>query len=87
MSRILFPLYGLMCYLIFFLTFIYMIGFVHDFHFQLGSFYFVPVAIDFGSNAAPQLAIQPPRSSSTLHSSACSGCSTARWHVAASRRS
>lgn len=51
MSRILFPLYGVMCYLIFFSTFIYMVGFVHDFHFQLGSFYFVPVAIDFGGNA------------------------------------
>jgi methanethiol S-methyltransferase len=50
MSRILFPLYGVMCYLIFFATFIYMVGFVHNFHFQLGSFYFVPVAIDFGGN-------------------------------------
>jgi methanethiol S-methyltransferase len=52
MSRILFPIYGVVCYLIFFLTFIYMVGFVHNFHFQLGSYYFVPVAIDFGSNAA-----------------------------------
>jgi methanethiol S-methyltransferase len=52
MSRILFPLYGLVCYLIFFATFIYMVGFVHDFHFQLGSYYFVPVAIDFGANSA-----------------------------------
>jgi hypothetical protein len=34
----------------FFATFIYMIGFVHDFHFQLGSYYFVPIAIDFGGN-------------------------------------
>jgi methanethiol S-methyltransferase len=50
MSRILFPLYGVACYLIFFATFIYMVGFVHNFHFQLGSFYFVPVAIDFGGN-------------------------------------
>jgi len=56
MSRILFPLYGVVCYLIFFLTFIYMIGFVHDFHFQLGSFYFVPVAIDFGSSTASSAA-------------------------------
>ncbi len=56
MSRILFPLYGLVCYLIFFATFIYMIGFVHDFHFQLGSYYFVPVAIDFGNNTAPSAA-------------------------------
>ncbi len=53
MSRILYPLYGVMCYLIFFSTFIYMIGFVHDFHFQLGNFYFVPVAIDFGNNTVP----------------------------------
>lgn len=52
MSRILFPLYGIACYLIFFATFIYMVGFVHDFHFQLGSFYFVPVAIDFGGGTA-----------------------------------
>lgn len=52
MSRILFPIYGVVCYLIFFLTFIYMVGFVHNFHFQLGSYYFVPVAIDFGSNTA-----------------------------------
>ena len=52
MSRILFPVYGVVCYLIFFATFIYMVGFVHNFHFQLGSFYFVPVAIDFGGNAA-----------------------------------
>lgn len=50
MSRILFPLYGVVCYLIFFATFIYMVGFVHNFHFQIGSFYFVPVAIDFGGN-------------------------------------
>jgi methanethiol S-methyltransferase len=50
MSRILFPVYGVVCYLIFFATFIYMVGFVHDFHFQLGSYYFVPVAIDFGVN-------------------------------------
>lgn len=52
MSRILFPLYGVVCYLIFFATFIYMVGFVHNFHFQFGSFYFVPVAIDFGGSAA-----------------------------------
>jgi methanethiol S-methyltransferase len=52
MSRILFPVYGVVCYLIFFATFIYMVGFVHDFHFQLGSFYFVPIAIDFGGNTA-----------------------------------
>ncbi len=52
MSRILFPLYGVLCYLIFFATFIYMVGFVHDFHFQLGGYYFVPVAIDFGGNTA-----------------------------------
>ena len=52
MSRILFPVYGVVCYLIFFATFIYMVGFVHNYHFQLGSFYFVPVAIDFGGNAA-----------------------------------
>jgi methanethiol S-methyltransferase len=52
MSRILFPVYGVACYLIFFATFIYMIGFVHDFHFQIGSYYFVPVAIDFGGGAA-----------------------------------
>jgi methanethiol S-methyltransferase len=51
MSRILFPIYGAACYLIFFATFIYMVGFVHDFHFQLGSFYFVPIAIDFGGNS------------------------------------
>jgi methanethiol S-methyltransferase len=50
MSRILFPVYGVVCYLIFFLTFIYMVGFVHNFHFPLGSYYFVPVAIDFGGN-------------------------------------
>jgi hypothetical protein len=50
MSRILFPLYGAACYVIFFATFIYMVGFVNDFHFQLGSYYFVPVAIDFGGN-------------------------------------
>jgi methanethiol S-methyltransferase len=50
MSRILFPVYGALCYLTFFATFIYMIGFVHDFHFQIGSYYFVPVAIDFGGN-------------------------------------
>jgi methanethiol S-methyltransferase len=53
MSRILFPLYGILCYLIFFATFVYMVGFVHDFHFQLGSYYFVPVAIDFGGSNAP----------------------------------
>lgn len=53
MSRILFPLYGVVCYLIFFATFIYMVGFVHNFHFQLGSYYFVPVAIDFGGSNAP----------------------------------
>jgi methanethiol S-methyltransferase len=52
MSRILFPLYGAACYLIFFATFIYMVGFVNDFHFQLGNYYFVPVAIDFGGNTA-----------------------------------
>jgi methanethiol S-methyltransferase len=50
MRRILFPLYGAVCYLIFFATFIYMVGFVHDFHFQLGSYYFVPIAIDFGAS-------------------------------------
>ncbi len=52
MSRILFPLYGVVCYLIFFATFIYMIGFVNNFHIQVGSFYFVPFAIDFGGSAA-----------------------------------
>ncbi len=52
MSRILFPLYGAVCYLIFSITFIYMVGFVNNFHIQLGSFYFVPVAIDFGGSAA-----------------------------------
>lgn len=52
MSRILFPVYGIACYLIFFATFIYMVGFVHDFHFQIGGYYFVPVAIDFGGGAA-----------------------------------
>jgi methanethiol S-methyltransferase len=52
MSRILFLLYGVVCYLTFFLTFVYMVGFVNDFHFQIGSFTFVPVAIDFGGSAA-----------------------------------
>jgi methanethiol S-methyltransferase len=52
MSRIFFPLYGVACYLIFFATFIYMVGFVHNFHFQLGSYYFVPLAIDFGGSTA-----------------------------------
>jgi methanethiol S-methyltransferase len=51
MSRILFPVYGVVCYLVFFATFIYMVGFVHDFHFQIGGYYFVPVAIDFGASA------------------------------------
>ena len=50
MSRILFPLYGIACYLIFVATFVYMIGFVHNFHFQIGRYHFVPIAIDFGGN-------------------------------------
>ena len=56
MSRILFPLYGIVCYLIFSATFIYMVGFVHNFHFQIGPYYFVPTAIDFGANTVSTVA-------------------------------
>jgi protein-S-isoprenylcysteine O-methyltransferase Ste14 len=49
MSRILSFLYGVVCYLAFFGTFLYAIGFVLDAHIHLfGDLYFVPKAIDFG---------------------------------------
>jgi protein-S-isoprenylcysteine O-methyltransferase Ste14 len=51
MSRILFFLYGLVCYLVFFGTFLYAIGFVENSHVHLfGDFSFVPKGIDFGGN-------------------------------------
>jgi protein-S-isoprenylcysteine O-methyltransferase Ste14 len=53
MSRILFLLYGVVCYLIFFGTFLYAIGFVEDAHIHIfGDFYFVPKGIDFGGSTA-----------------------------------
>jgi len=53
MSRILFALYGVVCYLVFFITFLYAIGFVEDFHWHLfGTTYFVPRAIDFGGETS-----------------------------------
>lgn len=49
MRRTLFFLYGVVCYLVFFVTFLYAIGFVENAHVHLfGSTYFVPKAIDFG---------------------------------------
>lgn len=53
MSRILFLLYGVVCYLIFFGTFLYAIGFVEDSHLHVfGDFYFVPKGIDFGGSVS-----------------------------------
>jgi len=53
MSRILFPIYGAVCYLVFFVTFLYAIGFVEDFHWHLfGDHYFVPRAVDFGGETS-----------------------------------
>ncbi len=49
MSRILFLVYGALCYLVFFGTFLYAIGFVENAHVRvLGDVHFVPRAIDFG---------------------------------------
>jgi methanethiol S-methyltransferase len=51
MSRILFLLYGAVCYLIFFGTFLYAIGFVENAQIHvLGDFSFVPKGIDFGGS-------------------------------------
>ncbi|HEU4733450.1 MAG TPA: hypothetical protein VFT22_36405, partial [Kofleriaceae bacterium] len=53
MSRILFLLYGVLCYLVFFGTFLYAIGFVENAHLHVfGDFYFVPKGIDFGGTTA-----------------------------------
>ena len=53
MSRILFLLYGVVCYLIFFGTFLYAIGFVESSHIHLfGDFYFVPKGIDSGGSVS-----------------------------------
>jgi protein-S-isoprenylcysteine O-methyltransferase Ste14 len=53
MSRILFFLYGVVCYLIFFGTFLYAIGFVENANIHLfGDFHFVPKGIDFGGSVA-----------------------------------
>jgi protein-S-isoprenylcysteine O-methyltransferase Ste14 len=53
MSRILFLLYGVVCYLIFFGTFLYAIGFVENAHIHIfGDFYFVPKGIDSGGSVA-----------------------------------
>jgi methanethiol S-methyltransferase len=53
MSRILSLLYGVVCYVVFFGTFLYAIGFVEDSHIHLfGDFFFVPKAIDFGGQVA-----------------------------------
>jgi methanethiol S-methyltransferase len=53
MSRILFLIYGVLCYLVFFGTFLYAIGFVENSHLHVfGDFYFVPKGIDFGGTTA-----------------------------------
>jgi protein-S-isoprenylcysteine O-methyltransferase Ste14 len=53
MSRILFLIYGVLCYLVFFGTFLYAIGFVENAHLHVaGDFYFVPKGIDFGGTTA-----------------------------------
>lgn len=53
MSRILYPLYGVVVYLVFFATFLYAIGFVEDWHLRVvGDFFFVSKGIDFGGTAS-----------------------------------
>ncbi len=53
MRRILFLLYGVVCYLVFFGTFLYGVGFVGNTHIHLfGDKYFVPKAIDFGGTSS-----------------------------------
>lgn len=51
MSRILFLVFGAVCYLFFFGSFVYLVGFVENSHIHLlGDFYLVPKGIDFGGN-------------------------------------
>lgn len=53
MKRLLYALYAVVCYFVFFGTFLYAIGFVENWHVHLfGSFYFVPKAIDFGGEGS-----------------------------------
>ena len=55
MSRIAALVYGGLAYLVFIAVTTYAVGFVGNYHFQIGSLTFVPKAIDFGRTGAPIL--------------------------------